>query len=354
MENVTSRLLHENSAPILKDDARILQELEDLVQETFMLWDEKRVGFSWRYYFFNHTQRVRRLSISIGQQENADLRKLEYAALLHDITKRYDGKILTDGDGRRVIDKDGFWKNEVLLPNPAKKNVVTELYQRHNLAGSLHNVSGAFIAGELLRRYGFPDDFCKDVGSIVLAHLKPNGASKEKMEHFENNLEGRILYEADTIDANLGLVAFFRNIGIHTYSMIQRTGSADLKEYVMSLPRWLNMKEDFLPRMQTRTGLRIGKARLDRVRFVWNQIETEMKDFELNEKYGVLGVVKYFMNHCEDPNLTEEMAYLKDQWLPERRAALKSEGAGMAAARNSLKAAAGFHSLLSSEIMGEI
>ena len=107
-------------APTPSDDARILKEIEELVQETFLLWDEKRVGFSWRYYFFNHTQRVRMLSLSIGRKEGADLRKLEYAALMHDITKRYDGNFLTDKDGKRVVDEHGFWKNEMLPPNPNK------------------------------------------------------------------------------------------------------------------------------------------------------------------------------------------------------------------------------------------
>ena len=89
---------------------RHLKEIEDLVRETFSLWDEKRQGFSWRNYYWNHTSRVRALCLEIGRREGADLEKLAYAATLHDITKRYDGRILTDENGRRIteIKKDDY------------------------------------------------------------------------------------------------------------------------------------------------------------------------------------------------------------------------------------------------------
>jgi hypothetical protein len=336
------------------DNTRILKELTELVRETFLLWDEKRVGFSWRHYYFNHTQRIRRLSLAIGRSEAADLRKLEYAALLHDITKRYDGSFLTDKDGKRIVDEDGFWRNEVLPPNPGKSNIVTRLYEENNQAGELHNVSGAFIASALLRSYGFDEDFCDAVSSIVLTHLKPSESSTEKMREFKRNLEGRILYEADTIDSNLGLVAFFRNIGIHTYSMLKRTGKLDLRGYVEGIPRWLNMKEDFLPRMQTDTGRRMGEARQKRNWEIWSQMEREMEDFELNKTYGILGVVKYLMSCCEDPNLQEQVVYLQNEWIPERKVMLAGENSRRQAAEKSLNSAINFHSLLEQEIKGEI
>lgn len=340
--------------PTPSDGARILKELEELIEETFMLWDEKRVGFSWRHYYFNHTQRIRMLSLSIGKNEGADLRKLEYAALLHDITKRYDGQILTDENGKRVVDEDGLWRNEMLPPNPSKSNMVTQLYEEHNQAYELHNVSGAFITGMILRKYGFSDDFCDGVGAIIRAHLRPTGSNTEKIQAFNRNLEGRILYEADTIDSNLGLVAFFRNIGIHTHSMMRRMGKADLSTYVDGIPRWLNMKEDFLPRMQTDTGRKMGMERQKRNREMWSQIEQEKENFELNEVYGILGIVKYFMGCCEDPNMREQMAYVENDWVPERKVMLTSENSGREAAEQSLERAIRFHSLLAQEIRGEI
>lgn len=340
--------------PTPQDDARILKELEELVKETFMLWDEKRVGFSWRHYFYNHTQRVRKLSLAIGKHEGADLRKLEYAALMHDITKRYDGKILTDKDGKRVIDEDGFWQNETLPPNPNKSNIVTEIYEKHNQAGKLHNDSGALVASEILKNYGFSQEFCDGVGSIIVSHLKPSESNEEKTRRFNENFEGKILYEADTIDPNLGMVAFFRNIGIHTHSMLQRTGKADLKDYIEGIPRWLDMKEDFLPRMQTDTGLKKGKERQLRNWEMWSRIEKEKEDFELNQKYGVLGIVDYFMGCCDDPNLAEQMDYVENTWLPERKEMVSGENHKREAAEQSLNSAVDFHAMLAGEIIGEL
>ena len=338
----------------LLDDARILKEIEDLVRETFMLWDETRVGFSWRHYFFNHTQRVRMLSLAIGKHEGADLRKLEYGALMHDITKRYDGNILTDKEGKRVVDEDGFWRNEMLPPNPNKSNIVTQIYQEHNQARELHNMSGALVANIILKNYGFPQDFCDGVSSVVRTHLKPSESNAEKTREFQNNLEGRILYEADTIDSNLGLVAFFRNIGIHTYSMLQRTGKAELREYIDGIPRWLNMKEDFMARMQTGTGLIRGKQRQQRNWDMWTKIEIEKENFELNETYGILGIVKYFMSCCEDPNLREQMLHVENEWIPERQGSLAGENSRREAAEKSLNSAIEFHSLLTDEILGKL
>src|SRR4051812_22615333 len=59
--------------------------LDQLVQETFALWDVTRVGFSWRHYYLNHTNRVKDLSISMAHGSGADPDLLEAAGILHDI-----------------------------------------------------------------------------------------------------------------------------------------------------------------------------------------------------------------------------------------------------------------------------
>lgn len=336
------------------DDRKILQEIEDLVKETFMLWDEKRVGFSWRHYFFNHTQRVRWLSLTIGKQEGADLRKLEYAALMHDITKRYDGEFLTDKDGKRITNEDGFWLNELLLPNPNKSNIVTQLYNELNLAYSIHNISGAEIAKRILRRYNMPEDFCEGVASAIRTHLKPLNPNSKMLKEFNSNLEGKIIYDADTIDSNLGLTAFFRNVGIHTYFTVKRTGSYDLFEYVKGIPRWLNTKEDFISNMQTDTGRKIAVARQRRNWDLWEQIQEELNFPEINETYGILGVIKYFMSCYEDPNMVEQLSYLKETWIPSRRDMIANEDSRKEQAEQSLNRAINFYHLLSKESAGEI
>ena len=41
----------------------VLNELENLVTDTYSLWDHNRVGFQWRHYTWNHTKRVRAMSV---------------------------------------------------------------------------------------------------------------------------------------------------------------------------------------------------------------------------------------------------------------------------------------------------
>ena len=49
--------------------AQVLNELETLVTETFGLWEHNRVGFQWRHYTWNHTMRVRAMSMELGRRE---------------------------------------------------------------------------------------------------------------------------------------------------------------------------------------------------------------------------------------------------------------------------------------------
>ena len=175
-------------------DRAVLSELEGLVRETYTLWDEEWVGFSWRNYTYDHVQRVRALARTIGAEEGADDRVLNFAGLLHDITKAYDGEIITDEQGNRVLDENGFWQNETLAP--ARENVVTEVYDRLALAGQLHNVSGAHMADWLLSERGYSADFRVAVGAAIEAHLLADDSA---------TVEGRSLYDADTIDANIGM-----------------------------------------------------------------------------------------------------------------------------------------------------
>jgi len=325
----------------------ILKELNELVKETFLLWDEIWVGFSWRHYYFNHTQRVRALSLEIGRREGADLRKLEYSALLHDITKRYDGRVLTDSQGKRILDENGFWHNELLMPR--RENVVTRLYRELNQFGELHNVSGALVAERLLGFYGLPNDFCSSVGSIIRSHLNPDiyeGGSSQA-----DAPEKRILYEADTIDANIGLPAFYRNVQIRTHYTRVEKGRSDLEEYVSHIEPWIDGKTFFLDKIGTKTGKHLARQRLNRMRKISRQIRMELEgNLRLGLRYGLLGIIREFMDRNQDPNLQDEIIFLTARWIPQRTRMLKTEKDPNA--RLILHDAEEFCSLLLSEIDG--
>jgi putative nucleotidyltransferase with HDIG domain len=325
----------------------VLTRLSELARETFLLWDQSWVDFSWRHYYYEHTQRVRALALEIGRHEAADLDKLQYAALLHDITKRYDGKILRDSQGRRITNEYGFWRNELL--KPARENMVTRLYREHRQFHKLHNLSGAVVAEKILESYGLPEGFRHSIASIIEGHLMlGNGEDSSSPDVLERN----ILYEADTMDANLGLIAFYRNIHINTHNAIATRGKADVAQYVSLIEPWIQTKVPFVKRMETATSIQVAEQRLEKMRKIHEQILDEARtSFARSLEQGLLGCVKYFMEHNEDPCLEDEMSYLMTTWIPGHERALRNGFDPEAQAM--LQRAALFCSLLTQEIQGK-
>jgi len=331
---------------------RLLGEIETLVQETFALWDVVRVGFSWRHYYMNHTYRIRNLSVQMAAAEGGDPDLLEMAAILHDITKRYDGQILTGPDGKRVLDEEGFWRNEMIMPD--RENWVTRLYDELELQGLIHHVSGAVLTDRILGEYGFEAPYREAVAEVVRGHLKPRDLSEAEFNRRYRLPESRILYDADTIDPNLGLTAFYRNIQIHAGHKLQQGEAPDLEAYVRNLPRWVAMKEEFISHLLTERGREIAARRQQRNRRVCDLLQKELDAFALNDAYGVLGCVRYLMSDAEDPSLHCHVRGLREEWLPSREQSLTEERVhDRDAAGESLQRARDFIGLLEAEIAGK-
>jgi hypothetical protein len=300
-------------------DRDVLRRLEELVRQTHLLWDQEWVGFSWRNYTFEHMQRVRGLSRTLARDEGADERVLEFAATLHDVTKSYDGDILVGPDGKRVLDENGFWRNATLPP--ARANKVTELYDQLGLAGTVHSVSGGKIADALLAEDGYPDDFRTRVDRAVQEHLiaGPNAS-----------VEGQVLNDADTVDANIGLPAFYRNIQISLHREDEnyaRRGErfldwlrdnlpAYLDTYLKEkIPTWVEGKQrDFVSKLNTPSAQRLAQQRIDRLRQVNHSLVRELEALERALEDGGLAVVRYFMENRKNPQMTEQLALLEQRW----------------------------------------
>jgi HD superfamily phosphohydrolase YqeK len=304
---------------ILTDrDRAVLSELEALVRETYQLWDEIWVGFSWRNYTFDHVMRVRNLARTIADIENGDLRALEFGATLHDVTKSFDGEILMR-DGKRVVDADGFWLNEKLPP--ARRNRVVDLYDELELEGTVHHVSGGQVATWLLRDYGYDEPFSASVREIIAAHLKP---------HADASLAGLSLYDADAIDANIGLPAFYRNIQITMHRMEQdyarRNENLDdylgteLQPFLTSylgerIPAWIQGKHnDFVAKLMTEAGRDVARDRITALSNVVAAMAEELNDFDRNVESGRLAVIKRFIENRNNPALSAEARYLQEEW----------------------------------------
>lgn len=301
-----------------------LPEIEALVRETFALWDERRVGFSWRHYYLNHTLRVRALALTLGQREGANLDVIAYAATLHDLTKRYDGAYALDANGQRMLDANGYWINETLPP--ARQNRVTRLYDHLGLRGQVHHLSGATLAEHILTEEGFPTEFAAAVGQAIRAHVKPERASPEEIAALYTAPEARVLHDADLMDANLGLVAFYRNIQIYAGRAARSTEGISPHAYIRGVARWVGTKDIFLERILTKSGQEVAAARQARNRQVVAWLEEEDSLGEVAWEYGIRGVVAFLLKDHEDPSLARALEGLRQEWLPSREATLLRDG----------------------------
>lgn len=333
-----------------------LARLEAITQETFTLWDEKRVGFSWRSYYMNHTLRVRANALAIGLAEGADLDVVAYAATLHDITKRYDGPYKVDAQGRRVVNDEGLWINEPL--RPARTNTVTRLYHEMNLYSTVHHDSGAKIAERLLADEGAPTGFAQQVGHVIRGHLRPVNPPWELGGPNDpyRDPESCALFDADTIDANLGAVAFYRHVQIHGYRTLQAKGSVNLHEYVDAVGDWVQRKEEFVINRVTETGKEVAARRLATNRQIHRWLEEERQDphsFRVAKEYGLMGVIEFWLAHAEDPNMHAELAQIESNWMSDRHRRIAA-GEAPDGAEEALARVETFVGLLRGEIEGRI
>ena len=299
-------------------DRVVLQELDALVRETYQLWDQDWVGFSWRNYTYDHVRRVQHLALSLAAEDGGKTRPLAFAALLHDVTKSYDGEVLLR-DGQRVVDEHGLWRNAFLPPR--RTNAVTRWYEQLELAGSVHHVSGAKVADALLAERGYPAAFRAHVGEIIVAHLTVTAASSR---------EGRCLYDADTIDANLGLPALYRNVQISLHRLEQQAAEqgmalhpaldSDLHDLVREFvwdrwPAWVASKQrDFVTRMTTEAGRRRAQARVERLEEVLAVLQAEVEVFDVARRTRYLAPLVYVMQHRHNPSLSADLAVLRTRW----------------------------------------
>jgi hypothetical protein len=237
---------------------------------------------------------------------------------LHDVTKSYDGEVFMR-DGKRVLDENGFWRN-AFLP-PIRRNAVTALYEALGLVGTVHNVSGARIADALLAERGYAPPFRAHVGEIIVSHLRVTE---------ESSLEGRCLYDADTIDANIGHPALYRNIQISMHMLEKQHAAcgesteaylaAHLREHLQQYvcekwPTWVSGKQrDFLGRMTTDAGRRRALARIKRLEQTLVTMRAELDDLDTAVEAGYVAPVVHFMRSRRNPSLQDELAILQVRW----------------------------------------
>ncbi|TAK25948.1 MAG: hypothetical protein EPO26_00960 [Chloroflexota bacterium] len=302
---------------VLTDHDRALAELDALVRETYQLWDEEWVGFSWRNYTYDHMARVRALARTLGAVESAHDLVIRYGATLHDCTKSFDGEILMSADGKRVVDENGLWLNDYLPPKRANK--LTRVYDELDLHRTVHSKSGALVANHLLAEHGVEDAVRDHVQEVIHTHLMPGP---------DSSVEGKCLYDADTIDANIGLPAFYRNIRISMHRQedqyAQKGDDLDawlrdnrdefLRGYLRERVRTWNegKRNDFIPKLTMQSSRDVAAARVDRLNVILDDMSRELDDpGAAIGNGGALAIVWDFIERRRNPSLTEELARLE-------------------------------------------
>ncbi len=334
-------------------DPRLLA-LEAVTKETFELWNEKRVGFSWRNYYMNHTLRVRANALSIGAAEGADPEVLAYAATMHDITKRYDGPYKVDENGKRAVNQDGLWVNEPM--RPARTNEVTQLYHEMDLYFQVHHDSGARIAEALLTKERFSRSFAEQVAHVIRGHLRPFNTPwvLGSADDPYGDPESCSLFDADTIDANLGAVAFYRFVQIHGHRTLQENGAFEVQPFIDAMGNWVERKREFVDSRLTKTGKEVAAARYESDRLIHQWLEEERGSegaLTLNKEFGLIGLLDFFLKHADDPNMHRELDEVEERWLPERRQRIADRQAP-GGAEEGLERVEGFVRMLRDEING--
>ncbi|MFX1510482.1 MAG: HD domain-containing protein [Promethearchaeota archaeon] len=152
---------------------------------------------------YEHTLRVRQLSMLIGQKEGADLEVLEAAALLHDI-------------GR----------------------------PEEEVTGESHAEIGANMAVAFLATTAFPKEKLSQVAGAIRTHRFSENKTPD-------SLEGKILSDADKLDA-MGALGLARTIA---ESLVQQRGLHGTIEHIDR--KLLKLKN----RMSTKTGKALAVPR---------------------------------------------------------------------------------------------
>jgi len=195
----------------------------------------------------------------------------------------------------------------------------------------LHNESGAALAERLLAEHGVATGVRARVAETIRHHLVPPTDAP---------IESCCLSDADTIDANLGLPAFVRNIyiNLHFYDTRKAPEAASiaqvlaqdplgfLRPYITeNLPRWnAGKRRDFIPKLLTQAGRDLSLARLERLDGVFAALAAELDNYEAHSRHNRLAIVLHYMNHQDDPSIASETDYLANDWL-------RANGAGPAA-----------------------
>lgn len=226
----------------------IVRLLKKVVESKLSGWPAEWTGFNWPGYTYEHTLRVRNLSVSMARRLSADQRIVELAALLHDIGKP---------------------------------------------EGEPHADVGAQRAETILSDLGIDAYGRSRVCHIIRTHL-----AKEPGYPVEN----LVLYDADFIDANYGYVGFAR------YITIRASRGETFDEMVANAGSWLSQSKVKYKRLFTDVGHVIACERLEQMQSFLQSLRENLE----NKNGPAIDIAHYLAADACRPNLFRQMEQMEN------------------------------------------
>lgn len=234
----------------MKGSSDIVRYLELLVERQLSNWPSEWAGFHWPGYTYEHTLRVRSLSVSMARQLGTDVEVVEFAALLHDIGK------------------------------PDREP---------------HGDAGAECAEVVLSELGVDTDTRRRVSDIIRTHVAPDPAYP---------IENLVLSDADYIDANFGYVAFTR------YITIRASRDQTVDEMVAGATEWFSGVAGRRAKLVTELGRTIARERFERMeRFLGKLVED--LEHQAEGKGSAIGIAHYLAADAYRPSLLRQVGQMK-------------------------------------------
>lgn len=230
----------------MRESDYIIRSLEELAEAELSGWPTEWTGFNWPGYTYEHTLRVRNLSVSMARQLGADEWIVELAALLHDI-------------GRPE--------------------------------GEPHPDTGARRAEAVLSELGIDSPTRRSVCHIIQTHLEKD--SKYPKENL-------VLYDADFIDANYGYVAFTR------YITIRASRNHTVEETINSAHELLAAFEAKRGQVFTDIGDAISSERFERMRFFLDSLLQDLQAGTVG-RCGAVDIARCIAADAHRPSLVRQL-----------------------------------------------
>ena len=228
----------------------VVRSLEDLVESELSGWPAEWEGFHWPGYTYEHTLRVRNLSLSMARRLGADERLVELAALLHDIGKP---------------------------------------------EGEPHGDAGAERAEKVLLELGIEADSRSRVSHMIRTHVAPDPAYP---------VENLVLSDADFIDANFGYVAFTR------YITIRASRGHTVGEMIAGAGDWLLRSDAKREKVITALGHAIARERLGRMQYFLESLHQDLAN-KADGKGPAIGIARYLTADAHLPSLFRQVEQME-------------------------------------------